>query len=242
MKRRLLFLNLLLLTSAIGAGWLLRQRYQAAHAHEAEVLKQRFPAAPAPALSPIPPPLPATSGSYVDVAQKMLFARDRNPNVIVDPPPPPPPKPAMPPLPFAYGVLDFGGGPTVILAEKAGAPHHQYHPGDTIGAFKILDVNGQQILLEWQGERIIKNLSDMVDKTGGAAAAVADQKAAEAPKAAAAPAVVAQVDPKPGASMGAEQKACLAGDKSPAGTVVDGFKKIVSASPFGSRCYWEPVK
>jgi hypothetical protein len=234
-------LNLLLLTSAIGAGWLLRQKYQAAHAHQAQVLKQRVPVAPPPTLSPIPPPQPATSANYVDVAQKMLFARDRNPNVIVEPPAPAAKK-VMPALPFAYGVMDFGAGPTVIMAEKAGAAHHQYHPGETVGAFKILDVNSQQILLEWEGERMIKNLSELVDKTGGAAAAEVAQKTAEAPKAAAAPAAVAPVDPKPGASMGAEQKACLAGDKSPAGTVVDGFKKVVSASPFGSRCYWEPVK
>ena len=51
----------------------------------------------------------------------MLFSRDRNPTVVLDPPPPPPPPPQMPPLPVAYGVMDLGSGPTAILAEKPGA-------------------------------------------------------------------------------------------------------------------------
>ena len=38
-------------------------------------------------------------------------------------------------------------------------------------------------------------------------------------------------------------KACNADDSSPAGTVVDGMKKVVSATPFGgTACRWEQTK
>jgi hypothetical protein len=33
-------------------------------------------------------------------------------------------------------------------------------------------------------------------------------------------------------------KACQPGDTSPAGTVVDGYKKIVEQTPFGPACRW----
>ena len=36
-------------------------------------------------------------------------------------------------------------------------------------------------------------------------------------------------------------RACKPGDNSPAGTVVDGYKKTVIPSPFGSMCRWEAV-
>jgi len=39
-----------------------------------------------------------------------------------------------------------------------------------------------------------------------------------------------------------ENKGCQPGDNSPPGTVADGYKKVRVNSPFGSTCYWEPVK
>ena len=46
----------------------------------------------------------------------------------------------------------------------------------------------------------------------------------------------------PGVDTGAGLKGCVPGDKSPSGTVVDGYKKIVSQTPFGAGCQWEQVK
>ena len=46
--------------------------------------------------------------------------------------------------------------------------------------------------------------------------------------------------PKPelGTDMGAGFRACVAGDKSPGGTIVDGYKKVVSKSFVGASCLW----
>jgi hypothetical protein len=36
-------------------------------------------------------------------------------------------------------------------------------------------------------------------------------------------------------------KLCQAGDSNPAGTVVDGYRKVIKATPFGGICSWEPL-
>src|SRR5258707_7685129 len=153
MKRRLILLNLVLLVAIAVAGNALRDRYLAAKAHEQQVLKQKPPLVPPPQIPDTPKTPPVAAATYADVAQKMLFTRDRNPNVIVEPPKVPPPK-VMPPLPFAYGVMDFGSGPIVLLAEKAGGQNKSYHPGDKIGEFKIASVSSRDITFEWDGKEI----------------------------------------------------------------------------------------
>jgi hypothetical protein len=37
-------------------------------------------------------------------------------------------------------------------------------------------------------------------------------------------------------------KLCNPGDTSPVGAVVDGYRKVLSPTPFGSSCLWEPVQ
>jgi hypothetical protein len=206
------------------------------------MLKQKPAPVPAPAIAPIPPVPPAPIASYADVAQKLLTSKDRNPNVFVEPPPAPVVK-VMPPLPFACGVMDFGGGPTVMMAEKSGGVQHGYRIGEKIGPFKLLGVNRTDILFDWDGKPVQKKLTDLVDKNANAAA---EKAASEVPKAAAAAVVAAAPpppgEPRPGKSMGGEAKACQPGDNSPPGTVADGFKKVVTASPFGQACRWEPAK
>ena len=96
--------------------------------------------------------------------------------MILDPPPPPPPPPQMPPLPVSYGMMDLGAGPTAILAEKPGAPHQSYRPGDKIGAFKIVAMNNREILFDWDGQPVKKTFEELADHrptmtaTGGTAA------------------------------------------------------------------------
>lgn len=244
MKHKLLVINILLIALVAASGSVLRQKWIESKVHEEKVLKQKAPVAAAPVIAPIPSPQPAAPAAYNEVAQKLLTARDRNPNVFIEPPPKVEEK-VMPPLPFQYGVIDFGAGPTVMLAEKAGAAQHGYHLGDKIGPFKLLGVNRTDILFEWDGKPVQRKLSDLVDKsaaTAAAAAATTDVNRAAAPAPAALAKPMAPVEAKPGVSVGNDIKACLPGDASPAGTMADGMKKIVSATPFGQSCRWEPVK
>lgn len=241
MKRKLWLLNLLLLALVIAAGSELRRRWVEAREREARILKERPPPPPAPQLAPIPPVEPVTAASYIDVANKVLVAKDRNSTVIVEVKPPPPPK-VMPELPKQYGVIDFGQGPTVVLAEKAGAQQKGYRPGDKIGPFKLLAVNNTHILFEWEDKRVMKRLEELTDKSTPTSTSTAETTRAAAPPAPAAPKVIAPVAAGPGTEVGNEMKACVAGDNSPAGTVVSGMKKVITQTPFGSQCRWEPAK
>jgi hypothetical protein len=201
------------------------------------------PVGPPPALPNLPTVSPVTPASYLEVAQLMLFSRDRNPNVILDPPPPPPPPPVMPALPVSYGMMDLGMGPMAILAEKPGAPHHSYKAGDKIGAFKIVALNTREILFDWDGELVKKTMDELAEKKSTVAYNTPPQnnQPAGAPAAPQTTAIGATKGPVE-VDMGNQAKACAPGDTTPAGTVEGGMRKVVTKSPFGDVCRWEPVR
>jgi hypothetical protein len=239
MRRNLWLLDLILFVAVVVTGFVLKQRWSETSRREQTLLKQIVPAVPPPSLPGIPGVNPITAANYMQTVQMMLFSRDRNPTVILDPPPPPPPAPEMPPLPVAYGVMDLGSGPTAILAEKPGAQHRGYKAGETIGAFKILAMNNHEILFDWDGQPVKKTLEELAEKKSTVAVNNAPaENAAPAPPAA----TVISAPKGPGTDLGNETRACAPGDTNPAGSVQDGMRKVVTKSPFGDVCRWEPVK
>src|SRR5512138_3283522 len=122
MKRKLILLNLVLLALVSLAAWRLRVNWLAGRAEEARVLHPPVKQAPPLALESLRSPGPAVAADYGDVAQRMLFDRERNPKVVVEVSAPKP----VPPLPVAYGLMDMGSGPLVILSEKPGAANRSY--------------------------------------------------------------------------------------------------------------------
>ncbi len=246
-KGKLWIYNVLLLGSVALCASVLRQHWDEGRVREQRMLQAMVPVPAAPVLAPLQPVSPALATSYIEVAQKMVFAKDRNPNVILDPPPPPPPPPVMPPLPVAYGIMNLGAGPTAILAEKAGGKSRVYSAGERIGAFKIVAMNNQEILFDWDGKPVKRRLEELVDRTSrtpAPAPAPVEAAASASQSAPAASKTVSLGEGKsgPGASMTEETKACLAGDTSPAGTEKDGMRKVVNKTPFGDSCRWEKVK
>lgn len=146
--------------------------------------------------------------NYAAVAQKMLFSRDRNADVLFAPAPmvhvaPPP----APPLPKSHGVMMLGGNPRVILS--VGTESQKiYGFGDRIGGWEIVKFDSKTITLNWLDKEITRDFTELVDSS-------------PVP-------VPVQVVNKP--------------VESAAGAVSDGMKKVCVASPFGNKCYWEPVK
>lgn len=239
MNAKLILLNLLLLAALAGLTHQFREQWQAARLREQKLRGQMVKPVP----PVMPPPAPAVSpvapANYVGVAQNMLFAKDRNPNVIVEVVPPPAPPP-MPALPSVYGYMNFGE-PAIILSERQGVPQRAYRAGEKVGEFKLLAFNHQEIALEWNGQVVKEKIEKLRPKERTPEAAT--QQVASLPVAPNKPAVVAPAPPGPGRDMGGEVKACVAGDSSPAGTVVDGMKKVVTQSPFGGPvCRWEPAR
>jgi len=265
MNRRVIALNLILISLLVWGGTELRRRWQEARRHEAEVLaKAPAPVTIVPPASPAPvAPAPATD--YLAVAQQTLFSADRNPNIEiqVEAPKPEPPVPAMP---VYHGQMAFGT--PVIVLSIGSTPQKSYRAGEDVGEFKIVEFDRDNITLGWNGKEFKRELRALAakdeppartanvnaaprasGKTNNPTPAVARTPAA--PKAANvvqiggansnAPAVAGgKSNPVFGPSMGVN-RACAPTDTSPNGTVLDGFKKVITVSLMG-ECYWEPIK
>ena len=243
MNRKIVALNLGLLALLGILGWMLRAHWLEARAqHLATLSKPPHQSAQLPPPSPVPPE-PAVPANYLDVAQKMLFSKDRNPNVIIEPPPPPPPpKPEepTPARPIYYGQMGLGEPVAFLSVEKTG--QKGFHAGEEVGPFKLVAFNRETITFEWHGKTLeypvaeLKPKEPVVVQPGVVAAAPAAPGAASAVIGAA-----ADKDKVFGVQVG-ETRSCVAGDKNPAGTVKDGYRKSVVPGPFGEMCQWEPVK
>ena len=244
MTGKLRILDLALLVVLVLLGWQLQRERVQAQAREQALLHNVMPPAGVPGLPPLPKVEPVTSAAYADVATKNLFSADRNPTVIVDPPKPVPEK-QPPPFPVAHGVMLWEGvPPTVVLSEKSGGAQRGYHPGEKVGPWTVVSVDNRYIDLEWEGKDFKKRIDELLDRTAVAAEAPppAPVKGSPRPPAHTPQPPPSNVESGPGADQGGGLKGCVAGDSSPNGTVVDGMKKVVVATPFGSSCHWEQAK
>jgi hypothetical protein len=241
MNRKILALNITLLALLGTLGWMLRAHWLEARAQQLATLsKAARPKVQLPPPSPAPPQ-PAVPANYLEVAQKTLFSKDRNPNVIIEVAPVPPPKPEEPPppRPAYYGQMGFGE-PVALLSGDKGA-QKGFHVGDKVGPFKLVAFDHQTITFEWQGKTLEYPLEELKPKGPLVQQAVA---AAAAPSVVSAnPVIQTTTDKNPGfGGLNGEIRSCVPGDKSPGGTVKDGFRKVVTPGPFGEMCLWEPIK
>ena len=180
MNRKLLILDVVLAAVAVYAGFQFRSQWLAAKAREAAIVNQKPTPLPAPQFTPLATAPPVLSAGYAEIAQKLLFDRSRNSTVVVEVPPPPPPKP-VPPLPVYHGMMNIGDGPAAILSVNASSPQMEIHPGETIGPFKLVDVNTQEIALEWDGKIIRKSVDEILDRATRQVVADANTPAPAAP-------------------------------------------------------------
>jgi hypothetical protein len=241
LKPKFIALNLLLVVALVGIVWQARTRWNAAQTTREENLNVKVKPVPAPPLTPTPKPDGAQATKYADVATKNLFSKDRNPNVIIDPPKVEKPK-EMPPLPVVYGVLGLPSGTRAIMAEKPGGTSRPVRAGDTIGEFMITSLDPQTVVFDWDGKQITKKIEDLIDRSNSTVASNATATGPQANAPAPPPRPASNVAATPGADIptaaGQSQKSCVPGDSSPAGTMVDGFRKNVVQTPFGPICTW----
>ncbi|MBZ5604798.1 MAG: hypothetical protein LAO79_21075 [Acidobacteriia bacterium] len=250
MSRKIILLNLALLALTVTLIWQARKHYLEMKAHEREVLRQSV--RPRQVLPPpaVPAPAPVAAVQYIDVAQKTLFNKDRNPNVVVEPPPPPKEKP-MPALPTYFGQIRLGD-PVIFLAFGNGG-QKRFYTGDKVGEFKLIAFDNEKITLGWDDKQVEKRLDELKAKadqgpsqsSAAAAAQPAASPAAGSPqiKSLSGPAVL---DPaKPDSVLGpdfGDYRGCVMNDPTPAGAVVDGYRKVVTRTLMGNSCHWEKAK
>ncbi|HEV2687527.1 MAG TPA: hypothetical protein VGV35_03205 [Bryobacteraceae bacterium] len=241
-KLRLLDLGLLLLLALLG--WQMRRQWVSAHAREQAFLRTRIEQKPSPPLPALSKVEPLSALSYAPMVQSNLFSKDRNPQVIFDPPAPVVEK-RVPPFPVARGVMLWPGAPpTVVMSERFGGDQKGYHPGDVIGPWHIKSLDNKFIVLEWDGKEFKKRLDELMDRSNLVAEApppVAPSSNASQGTTDLGKSVTPGKASGPGIDVGG-MKACIPGDTMPAGTVVDGWKKMVNQTPFGPGCRWEQAK
>lgn len=241
MKKKLIALNLALIAALCAIGWQLRSQWDSSRERETRVIDAVLKPAHIPPPLPVPVAKPLAPASYAQVAQKMLFAADRNPNIILDPVAPPKPKP-VPPFPAAHGVMIWGDvPPTIILSEKGSQDQKSYRVGEKIGDFTIAKITNDEVTFAWDGKQFEKKLDDLIDNTPPPAQAAPQRQVAQNANAQST-SLSPQDKQGPGITIGTDMKGCQPGDSSASGTVMDGMKKIVTATPFGSSCRWEKVQ
>jgi hypothetical protein len=248
MKPKLIALNAALIASIGLIAWQARVKWEDARAERQASLNVPVRRVTPPPVTPAQKPPAVEAAKYADVAAKNLFSKDRNPTVIVEAPKVEPPKP-MPPLPVVYGVITLPSGTKAVMSDHAGAASRSVTAGDSVGGFKILALDARKVTFEWDGKPVDRNIDDLVDHSGDVAGGGAPAGAGPAAPAAAAP-PSAPATPPTAAALGADNgtaeapsKACKSGENSPVGTVVDGYRKIGTASPFGVMgCSWVPAK
>ncbi len=237
----MLLVNLVLLLLAAAGVWRLHSAWQVEQAREQAMAQRKTRPLPPPPHTPLSKPADLRPADYLDIAQKNLFSRDRNPIVVVETKAPPPK--VMPPLPIFRGVMNLGDGPMAILSEKKGALDRDFRPGDRIGEFTLVAVNSSEVVLEWDGKQIRKPVEELEDHT--APHSEPPPAPAAAPRAPARPPQPASQLParaEPGVDIGRGLHACVPGDTSPAGTTSNGLRKVVEPGVFGQQCWWEPAK
>ncbi len=247
MKKRLWLLNIVLAVVLVLVGRMLLEHWQEAHLREDKILQAKIRPVPPPPLSPRPlvPKLQATT--YADVAEKVLFSKDRNPDIIPDPPKPAPPPPPVPAFPIAHGVMIWGDVPPTIILSMGKGEQQAYRAGDTVGDFGIASITDQQIVLTWNGQTFVKNISDL-EVAEKASAGATQQQAMNIPPADAGPAAVQKLAPQMGpgdnATSDGKTKVCDPNDPSPIGAVVDGYRKVAALNPMAPNahfCRWQSV-
>lgn len=234
-------LNLAILVALAGIAWKLHFQWVGARERDATVIDVVLKSAHIPPPPPVPMVKPVAPANYVEVAQKMLFAADRNPNVILDPVVPPKPKP-VPPFPTVHGVMIWGDVPPTIILSESSQEQKSYRVGEKIGDFTIAKITNEEVTFAWDGKEFRKKLDDLIDNTPPPAQMAAPQKHVAQSSGVQGSSLSQQDKQGPGVDIGGDMKGCQPGDSSPAGTVADGMKKIVMATPFGSSCRWEKVR
>jgi len=241
MNRKILALNLALLALLGTLGWMLRAHWRETRAQELATLAKAASAkAQLPPPSPVPPE-PVVPANYLDVAQKTLFSKDRNPNVIIETAPPPAPRveEPPPPRPEYFGQMGINE-PVAILSTEKG--QKGFRAGDKVGPFKLVAFDRESITFEWKDKTLRYPLEELkrkevVQPQAGLPPVPTGQVASAGPIIG----ISTSKDPVLGPSNGGV-RGCVTGDNSPAGTVKDGFKKTITPGMFGQMCQWEPIQ
>ena len=161
----------------------------------------------------------------------------------------------MPALPDVHGVMNMFGDHVVILSSGKDK-QKSYRAGDRIDVFKIVSFDNENIVFDWEGKEVKRAIRDLLAKAAtpqqqGGQPQV-QSKAETTPNASpplgvtslgeiSAAKAATEQNPALGTAMGNNTYACKPGDNTPAGTVVNGHRKVITTVLMGKSCHWEKV-
>lgn len=251
MRKQAWIINVLLIAAAAGVAVKLRGDWTLANQRYEKLNTRVSPKAPA-ASSSLPAATsvasPGNSPMNDAIVQNNLFTPDRNNNI-----PQPVQSTPPPPLPVFTGSINLGNGhPIALMSETpAGAPR-QVKEGETIGGYKVDRIADSFVMVEYDGQKKRVEVQSAPQQTSAPPAYTAEQRTAPS----APPPAVTNVMPStpPRVQPGNKSSTGFADtrtsrdmfgqdgvDKYPAGTVIDGWKKVERTSPFGSQVWWQKV-
>lgn len=160
MRKKLWTLNLILVACLGLLARHLRQEWQTAREREKKMLSRVVKLPPPSPVAPLPAPATLQAAGYLDVAQQMLFSKDRNPNVVVEQAAPKP----VPAFPKFYGVMNLGDGLTAILNDGPGR-QRPFKAGDKVGEFKLAEIGNDALTFEWEDKKFQKRFAELQDRS-----------------------------------------------------------------------------
>jgi hypothetical protein len=233
MNRNWMLLNLVLCITASLLAFQLRKQWQTFYAsHNAARIQPQsaqptqYPGAVSKLLTP---------PNYSAIVDKHLFNLERNNVVPVDPPPPSEPK-VVAPKPILMGTMGLAGSTYALMVSGAGGDSKLYRRlrvGEQLDGYTLVKVLHDKVVMSAEGTELDVRIADQPKPRSQAAPDVTASGTGNRVSA-----VGTSGNPNP-AQVDSPQTPA---PDAPDGTVFNGRRKRIVASPFGPTIVWEDVK
>ncbi|MBM3801033.1 MAG: hypothetical protein FJW26_01850 [Acidimicrobiia bacterium] len=236
MNRNWMLLNIALCSTALLLGYELRKQWRAYRiAHDSAKLQpqgaaafQRPPSAPG---SVVPP-------NYSAIVDKHLFNLERN-NLV-----PPEPEPAaamkvLAPRPILMGTMGLSGSSYALMVSGSGRGSNIYRRlkvGEDLDGYRLVRVLHDKVVMSADGKELDVRIADQPRPRSQPTAYAGGVGAGGGTR------VSALGSPASSASATQPSAGQMPDPDAPEGTVFNGRRKRIVASPFGPTTVWEDAK
>ena len=179
--------------------------------------------------------------SFVEIVDRNVFSPLRG-----SPPPQSQEEAKAPRPPLLFGTMNLGDGWFALMAAGDQPPQASKRvlPGEEIGGYKLVSIGVRNVVIEWQDKKITLDISESAHRVPD----MGERTASASPR----PAAVTTVG---SASNSATTARPFTGPfnsaaksspnppppDAPVGTVIDGKRKILIPTLFGTAAVWQPV-
>jgi hypothetical protein len=165
----------------------------------------------------------------------------------------------VPDLPLLFGTMNLGDGWFALMSPggQPAAVSKRVLPGEEIGGYKLVSIGISQVVVEWREKKFTIDLSEsarrvppIVEKTVSSVSAASPPKSPTPVVSAgsgSATTVASSIHStetssgRPGFSPAGFNAPQGAPVDAPAGTAINGKRKVVHKTPFGDQVWWEDV-